>query len=259
MPEPELKPVPGLQAGADDGQHPDALFVQARTDPSARDELVSLYYPLAKHLAAKFKGRGQPLDDLIQVASIGLLNAIQRFDPDRGIKFTTFATPTIVGELKRYFRDKGWALRVPRRLQEMSLTLREVVEGLSQELGRSPTVTEIADRSGLSQEEVVEGIESIHAYSVGSLDAAVDDQGSTSLARLGAEDEAIELLETWANLAPHLKRLAERDRTILYYRFIRGFTQSKIADLMGMSQMHISRLLAQTLQTLREAIDVEAG
>jgi RNA polymerase sigma-B factor len=255
----EAPPQPSLGAGPQSEEHSGELFALAKTDLSAREELVGLYYPLVKHLAAKFKGRGQPLDDLIQVASIGLLNAIERFDPDRGIKFTTFATPTIVGELKRYFRDKGWALRVPRRLQEMSLTLREIVEGLSQELSRSPTVAEIAERSGFSQEEVVEGIESIHAYSVASLDAPIDDQGSTSLARLGAEDEAIELLETWANLATHLKKLPDRDRTILYYRFIRGFTQSKIADLMDMSQMHISRLLAQTLQTLRQAIEVEEG
>jgi RNA polymerase sigma-B factor len=230
------------------------LFERVEGDGSAREALVHLYYPLVEYLSRRFRGRGEPLEDLVQVASIGLLKAIDRFDPLRGVKFSTYATPTIIGELKRHFRDKGWAMRVPRRLQEIGLQLRSVIADCYQELGRSPTVSEIADRSGLTQEEVLEGMDSVHAYSVGSLDAPTDEDGADSLRKLGSEDETLELLEGWANVGPLLRKLPQRERMILYYRFVRGMTQSQIADRLQMSQMHVSRLLSRTLRGLREAV-----
>lgn len=224
-------------------------------DPAARDELVTIYYPLVEYLSRRFRGRGEPLDDLIQVASIGLLKSIDRFDPERGVKFSTYAVPTIVGELKRHFRDTGWALRVPRRLQERSLLLRSIVADLSQELSRAPTVREIARRAGLSEDDVLEAIEAIHAHTIESLDAPADDSDdSTHASSLGTEDEQLELLEGWANIAPHLRVLPERERKLLYYRFVHGMPQSQIADKLGISQMHVSRLLARTLTQLREAV-----
>ena len=237
-----------------DEERSDELFARLSEDPSARDELVRLHYPLVEYLAHRFAGRGEPVDDLVQVASIGLLKAIERFDTERGVKFSTYATPTIIGELKRHFRDKGWALRVPRRLQEIGLQLTRVVADLSQELGRSPTVQEIADRSGLSEDDVLEGMDAIHAHSIGSIDAPTDDEGQTSAARLGSEDETYELLEGWASVAPHLEALPDRERRILYLRFFRGLTQSQIADKLGISQMHVSRILSRTLASLREAV-----
>lgn len=230
------------------------LFDALGLDGSVREELVKLYYPLVEYLARRFIGRGEPLDDLVQVASIGLLKAIDRFEPKRGVKFSTYATPTIIGELKRHFRDKGWAIRVPRRLQEIGLELGSVVPELYQELGRSPTVQEIAVRTGFTSEEVLEGMDAIQAYSVASLDAPTDDDGASSIHRLGVVDDTLELLEGWANVAPLLRQLPERERRILYYRFVGGLTQSQIAEKLGMSQMHVSRLLSRTLAQLRQAV-----
>lgn len=225
-------------------------------DPGAREELVVAYRPLAEYLARRFAGRGEPLDDLVQVASIGLLKAIDRFDVDRGVKFSTYATPTIVGELKRHFRDRGWAMRIPRRLQEIGLQLRTAVPALAQDLGRSPTIGEIAQRTGLTTEEVLEGMDAVHAYSLPSLDAAQndDDERSRSLRVLGVEDETLELLEAWTSVAPLLRELPERERRILYLRFIRGMTQSQVAAELGISQMHVSRLLSRVLAQLRGAV-----
>lgn len=250
---PEQPRTTEIDPGALDARSAE-LFAGAVEDPKAREELVALYYPLVEYLARRFRGRGEPLEDLTQVASIGLLKAIDRFDPERGVKFSTYATPTIVGELKRHFRDKGWAMRVPRRLQEIGLQMRAVVADCYQELGRSPTVAEIAERSGLSEEEVLEGMETIHAYTVASLDAPTDEEGTTSLGKLGAEDETLEMLEGWANVGPVLRQLPERERMILYFRFVRGMTQGEIAQHLGMSQMHVSRLLSRTLHALRQAI-----
>ena len=235
------------------------LFERLSNDPDAREELVRLHYPLVEYLARRFAGRGEPVDDLVQVASIGLLKAIDRFDRDRGVKFSTYATPTIIGELKRHFRDKGWAMRVPRRLQEIGLQLSRVVSEMYQDLGRSPTVPEIAEKSGLSEDDVLEGMDAIHAHSIGSLDAPTDEEGQTSGGRLGAEDETYELLEGWASVAPHLEKLPDRERHILYLRFFRGMTQSQIADKLGISQMHVSRILSRTLLLLREAVGATDG
>jgi RNA polymerase sigma-B factor len=226
-----------------------------RAEPRAR--LVDQYIGLVEFLARRFRNRGEPLEDLIQVGTIGLLKAIERFDLEREVEFSTYATPTIVGELKRHFRDKGWAVRVPRRLQELHLELTKVVGELGQELGRSPTVPEIAETANISEETVLEGLEIAQAYSFTSLDAPIDteDSDSSSFAdQVGTEDEHLENLEYRASLAPEMAKLPERERRILYLRFFKGMTQSEIADRLGISQMHVSRLLNRTLVSLREAL-----
>jgi RNA polymerase sigma-B factor len=220
---------------------------------AARDELVLRYRPLAEYLARRFHGRGESIEDLSQVAFVGLIKAIDRFDTGREVKFSTFASVTIVGELKRHFRDTTWALRVPRGLQELGLQVSRVMAELSQTLGRSPTVSEIATRAGLSDEAVLEAMEISNAYSTVSLDAPADD-GSTGLHEPGAEDESYELLEGWASVAEAVKELPVRERRILYLRFFRGMTQTQIAEEVGISQMHVSRLLARSLTRLRESV-----
>jgi RNA polymerase sigma-B factor len=220
---------------------------------AARDELVLRYRPLAEYLARRFHGRGESIEDLSQVAFVGLIKAIDRFDAGREVKFSTFASVTIVGELKRHFRDTTWALRVPRGLQELGLQVSRVMAELSQTLGRSPTVTEIAARAGLSEEAVLEAMEISNAYSTVSLDAPADD-GSIGLHEPGAEDESYELLEGWASVAEAVKELPVRERRILYLRFFRGMTQTQIAEEVGISQMHVSRLLARSLTRLRESV-----
>jgi RNA polymerase sigma-B factor len=225
-----------------------------------RERLVEQYIGLVEFLARRFRNRGEPLEDLVQVGTIGLLKAIDRFDLERGVEFSTYATPTIVGELKRHFRDKGWAVRVPRRLQELHLELTKTVSLLGQELGRSPTVAEIAESTGTDEETVLEGLEIAQAYNFTSLDAPIesDDGGSTSFAdQLGTQDEHLENLEYRASLAPEVAKLPDRERTILYLRFFKGLTQSEIADRLGISQMHVSRLLNRTLGQLREAFEEE--
>ncbi|MDQ5815009.1 MAG: RNA polymerase sigma factor SigF [Actinomycetota bacterium] len=225
-----------------------------------RERLVAQYIGLVEFLARRFRNRGEPIEDLVQVGTIGLLKAIDRFDLDREVEFSTYATPTVVGELKRHFRDKGWAVRVPRRLQELHLELTKVVGRLGQELGRSPTVAEIAKAAGASEEQVLEGLEIAHAYNFTSLDAPIDneDAGSSSFAdHLGSEDEHLEHLEYRASLAPEMAKLPDRERHILYLRFFKGLTQSEIADRLGISQMHVSRLLNRTLMRLREALEEE--
>ena len=230
-----------------------ALFAQL-PDPKARDELSSIFHSLAEYLARRFYGRGEPLDDLIQVASLGLLKAIDRFDLERGVKFSTYATATVVGELKRHFRDKGWALRVPRRLQEAGMKVARTVSEMYQDLGRAPTVSEIGKRTGLSEEDVLEAMETAHAYTTASLDAPSDEEGGASVDRFGKIEEAYELLEGWTSVAPAIRDLPKRERTILYLRFFRGLTQTQIAEELGMSQMHVSRLLSRTLASLREQV-----
>jgi RNA polymerase sigma-B factor len=233
---------------------PGEEFFPRLPDPAAREELTRIYQPLAEYLARRFYGRGEPLDDLIQVASIGLLKAIDRFDLTRGVKFSTYATATVVGELKRHFRDKGWALRVPRRLQEAGMSVGRAVTELSQGLGRAPTVPEIAAKTGLSEEEVLEAMDTAHAYTTASLDAPADEDGTTQAERLGAEEEAFEVLEGWTSIAPALRELPMRERTIIYLRFFRGLTQTQIAEYLGISQMHVSRLLSRTLEHLRRLV-----
>jgi RNA polymerase sigma-B factor len=238
------------------------LFAELRGsgDPALREALARLHLPLVEYLARRFKDRGEPLDDLVQVGSVGLLKAIDRFDLERGVEFSTYATPTIVGELKRYFRDKGWAVRVPRRLQELSLRMNKLVAQLTQDLGRSPTVPELAKAADVTEEEVLEALESGQAYSTTSLDAPTGDSEDTPLRldRIGEEDVALENLEYFASLAPLIEQLPERERQILYLRFFKGMTQSKIAEQVGISQMHVSRLLSRILEFLREGMEGDA-
>ncbi|HXF71239.1 MAG TPA: SigB/SigF/SigG family RNA polymerase sigma factor [Actinomycetota bacterium] len=231
-----------------------ALFERAADDRAAREALVIRHRPLAEYLARRFQGRGEPVDDLVQVAMIGLLKAIDRFDTDRGVKFSTYATATIVGELKRHFRDRGWGLRVPRRLQETGLLVNQVVSELSQTLGRSPTIAEIARRAGLEEDEVIEGIEVASAYAPASLDAP-SPEGESPHREPSVEEEDFERLEGWAAVAPAIRELPARERRILYLRFFRDMTQTEIAREIGISQMHVSRLLAKTLAWLREQVD----
>lgn len=242
-----------------------ALFVELRKLPDGspeyaelRNKLVRMHLPLVEHLARRFRNRGEPLDDLTQVATIGLIKSVDRFDPERGVEFSTYATPTVVGEIKRHFRDKGWAVRVPRRLQELRLSLTTATAELSQLHGRSPTVHELAERLAISEEEVLEGLESANAYSTLSLDVPDTDDESPAVAdTLGAEDEALEGVEYRESLKPLLEDLPPREKRILLLRFFGNMTQSQIAQEVGISQMHVSRLLARTLAQLREKLLVE--
>ncbi|MCZ0987012.1 RNA polymerase sigma factor SigF [Streptomyces diastatochromogenes] len=223
-----------------------------------RNQLVRMHLPLVEHLARRFRNRGEPLDDLTQVATIGLIKSVDRFDPERGVEFSTYATPTVVGEIKRHFRDKGWAVRVPRRLQELRLALTTATAELSQQHGRSPTVHELAEKLAISEEEVLEGLESANAYSTLSLDVPDTDDESPAVAdTLGAEDEALEGVEYRESLKPLLEDLPPREKRILLLRFFGNMTQSQIAQEVGISQMHVSRLLARTLAQLREKLLVE--
>jgi len=226
-----------------------SAFAAGTSDARRRDEVVAAAYPLVEQLARRFAGRGEPLEDLIQVASVGLLKATRRFEPERGVPFSQYATPTILGELKRYFRDSGWALRVPRRLQERVLLLRGVVEEMTQELGRAPTAGEIAERAGIGIEDVLDGLEAAAGYSPESLDGAPGQEGSAL--RVGTEDGAFEFAEQWADVAEHLRNLDARSRVILDLRFVKGLTQSQIGREVGLSQMQVSRILRSTLDRLR--------
>ncbi len=232
------------------------------TGPSrdqARDDLVHLHLPLVEHCARRFRNRGEPFEDLVQVGTIGLIKSIDRFDTDRAVEFSTYATPTIIGEIKRYFRDKGWAIRVPRRLQELRMQIGAATAELTQSLGRSPTPRELAEHIGCSVEEIVEGIESSNAYSTLSLDATDDSEdGSPSmLDAIGIDDEALEHVEIRESIKPLLDRLDPREKKILLLRFFRNMTQSQIAEEIGVSQMHVSRLLSRTLQRLRTSLETE--
>ena len=224
-----------------------------------RDQLVEAHLPLVEYLARRFRNRGELHDDLVQVATIGLIKAVDRFDLERGVEFSTYATPTIVGEIKRHFRDKGWAIRVPRRLQELKLSLAKATAELSQRNGRSPTVAELAVFLEMTEEDILEGLESANAYSTVSLDAP-ESGDSDSLAvsdTLGVIDESLEGVEYRESLKPLLDQLSPREKRILLLRFFGNLTQSQIATDLGISQMHVSRLLARTLAQLREGLLVE--
>ncbi len=225
---------------------------------SAETLLVHLHLPLVEHCARRFRNRGEPYDDLVQVGTIGLLKSIDRFDLDRGVEFSTYATPTIIGEIKRHFRDKGWAIRVPRRLQELRMLISKASGELAQSLGRSATPREIAERIDVSIEEVLEGLESANAYSTLSLDAGEDGEGPSLLGAMGQEDVALEHVEIRESIKPLIEQLPVRERQILLLRFFRGMTQSQIAAEIGVSQMHVSRLLSRTLENLREMLDESA-
>lgn len=246
------------------------LFARLRDDAgdedsqaAARDALVHLHLPLVEHCAKRFRNRGEPYDDLVQVGTIGLIKSVDRFDLDRGVEFSTYATPTIIGEIKRYFRDKGWAIRVPRRLQELRLQIGPTSADLTQRLGRSPTARELAERIGVSVEEILEGLESSHAYSTLSLDAgdtsADHDRRSPSVLDLiGVEDASLEYVDIRESIKPLIKGLGPREKKILMLRFFKNLTQAQIAEEIGVSQMHVSRLLNRTLEQLRASLEAPA-
>ena len=232
-----------------------AEWFAALPDREARERLVHRFLPLAEHLAQRFVGRGEAREDLEQVARLGLLHAIDRFDAERGVQFSTFATVTIVGELKRHFRDKGWSIRVPRSLQESALLVNRTASELWQELGRAPSIEEVAARADLPSEAVLEAMEAVQAYSTASLEAPVGEDGVTTGELLGDDDPGFAVSDEWLAIAPRLQGLPARERRILYLRFFEDKTQTEIAREVGISQMHVSRLLDRTLAILRESGD----
>lgn len=223
---------------------------------AARDALVTLHLPLVQFLARRFRDRGEPLEDLVQVGTIGLIKAVDRFDPERGVEFSTYATPTIVGEIKRHFRDKGWAIRVPRHLQELRLALTKATEELTHEMLRAPTVHELAAHLSISDDEVLQGLECGRAYNTQSIDPLLDpDDDDVPLAAIvGSVDPALERAEDRHALRPLMEKLPERERRMIEMRFFGNMTQTEIAEQLGISQMHVSRLLTRTLAGLREQL-----
>ncbi|MCU1663267.1 MAG: polymerase sigma-B factor [Pseudonocardiales bacterium] len=224
-----------------------------------REELVRGFLPVAQHIARRFSNRGEPLDDLVQVATVGLINAIDRYSPERGSDFFSFAVPTITGEVRRHFRDLGWSMRVPRRLKDLHVSINGAVSELSQNLGRAPKPSEIAEQLGVPVADVLEGLEASEAYRSSSLDEMLSsEQGSATVGELvGEADAELDRVDFRLALRPVLSELAERERTIVLLRFFGNMTQTQIADRVGISQMHVSRLLAQTLDRLRTRLDPE--
>jgi RNA polymerase sigma-B factor len=226
-------------------------------DLQAREQLIEQYMSLVRSLARRYSYRGEQLEDLVQIGAIGLIKAIDRFDLDRGVELTTYATPNIIGEIKRHFRDKGWSVRVPRGLQELNVQLSRLVEQLTVQLSRSPTIPELAKAAGVEEEEVLEALESGRAYTSLSLSVGGgggDDDDLDPLESLGTEEHQYEVSEDRAVLAPGFKALDERERKILQLRFFEGLTQSQIAQQVGISQMHVSRLIRRSLEKIRETI-----
>ncbi len=260
---PHVPPV-----GSDDGEYAHLIPQQRRyaaLDPGApgrqwrRDQLISGYLPVAEHIARRFAGRGEPLDDLIQVATMGLINAVDRFEPERGSNFLCFAVPTITGEVRRYFRDHTWATRVPRRLKDLHIAIKGTLAELTQQLGRPPRPSDIADRLGVPTSEVIEGLQAGETYRSLSLDATFDageETGTPALSEfLGGLDGELTLIDDREALRPLLAELAPRERTILALRFFHHLTQTQIAEQVGISQMHVSRLLRHTLTFLQQRMN----
>jgi RNA polymerase sigma-B factor len=226
-------------------------------DLKAREQLIEQYMSLVRSLARRYSYRGEQLEDLVQIGAIGLIKAIDRFDIERGVELTTYATPNIIGEIKRHFRDKGWSVRVPRGLQELNVQLSRLVEQLTVQLARSPTIPELAKAAGVEEEQVLEALESGRAYTSLSLSVGGgggDDDDLDPLESLGTEEHQYEVSEDRAVLAPGFKALDERERKILQLRFFDGLTQSQIAQQVGISQMHVSRLIRRSLEKIRETI-----
>jgi RNA polymerase sigma-B factor len=233
-------------------------FVEYRRAPTRRlrNELIEAHKSLASHLARRFANRGEPFDDLLQVAYLGMLKAVERFDPERGLEFSTFATATVEGELKRHFRDRTWSVRVPRRPQELYLRLGTAINDLSQRLHHAPRVPELAEELGVSEDDVLQAMEVGGAYRSSSLDVRQTDGGDsvTLEHRIGVHDAGFDLAERRVVIDRLLEELPERERTIIELRFYEDMTQTEIADRVGISQMHVSRLLARTLVQLRERL-----
>lgn len=241
-----------------------ALAGTSPADP-ARKELrgraIEAWVPLARHLARRYVGRGEPADDLVQVAVVGLIKAVDRYDAGHGVDFAAFAIPTVLGELKRHFRDRAWAIRVPRRLQELRMAITAANNDLSHTLGRAPSVADIAARLGVSEEEVLEGLEGARAYSTTSLSTPVSGDGDAPELgdMFGTDDHGFELAELRIALGPAMATLTEREQTILSLRFYGNRTQTEIARQLGISQMHVSRLLTKALGRLRLLMDDDGG
>lgn len=238
------------------------LFRQykATGDPEVRDQLIVSHLNLVRFLASKFKNRGEPLDDLIQVGTIGLIKAIDRFDPSRGLEFTTYATPTILGEIKRHFRDKGWSVRVPRRLQELSAKVNQANDELTNELSRSPSVEEIAKRVGASVDDVLEAMESSSAYSSVPLEgggSSDDDDAPSVIDHYATEDENLAASDDRIVLEDAIRDFSPREKDVICMRFFEGMTQVEIAERLGISQVQVSRLLRRTLRRVQDKIDPE--
>ncbi|MET8229815.1 RNA polymerase sigma factor SigF [Micromonospora sp. NPDC005298] len=239
------------------------LAVTPTDDPrrsALRDRTIEAWLPLARHLARRYAGRGAPDDDLIQTASVGLIKAVDNFDPSRGIDFSGYAIPTIIGEIKRYFRDRTWAVRVPRRLQELRLSISAANSTLTHSLGRQPTVADIASYLDVSEESVLEGLEGARAYRATSLSTPIGTDGGRELGdTLGGDDHEFDLVDIRVALGPALATLPEREQEILSLRFHGNLTQSQIADKIGVSQMHVSRLITRSLATLRRHLSDDSA
>jgi RNA polymerase sigma-B factor len=239
----------------------DALLVafHKEGDERARDQALVELMPLVRALASRYAGRGEPFEDLVQVGSIGLIKAVDRFDVDRGVDFASYAVPTIVGEIRRHFRDKAWAMHVPRRLKELSLRLSRVLDQLTTELGRSPTIAELAAAAGVEEEEAIDALDSMNAYSTRSLQAPFDEGSDDNLSeKLGTDELGYAEVEDGTLVAAGLDALDERERRIVELRFFHELTQSQIASEIGISQMHVSRLLRRALATMRGRIEEES-
>jgi RNA polymerase sigma-B factor len=229
-------------------------------DLAARERLIEYHMPLVQSLARRYANRGEQLEDLVQIGAIGLIKAIDRFDPKRGVALTTYAMPTIIGEIKRHFRDRGWAVRVPRGLQELGMRVSRLVEQLTVELERSPTIVELAKAAGVGEEEVLEALESSRAYASVSLASPDgDEEEGDPLEAIGADDPSYLVSEDRATLAPGFAVLDQRERRIILLRFYAGLTQSQIAARVGISQMHVSRLIRRALERLRIELGVESS
>ena len=255
-----VSPATSLHAedrGSDEEKRMLVLYARTR-DPQLLERLVERFMPLAKNLAGRYSGGAEPYDDLLQVASVGLVNAITRFDPERGFTFATFAVPTILGEVRRHFRDRGWSIRVPRDLQERNLEVEKALSDLPTRLGRSPSVQELAEYLGTTDEKVLEAMEAGSAHHTRSIEAVMgdadDDDGRALGDLLGTTEPGFEAVEYGEAIAPVLRRLSDRDRRILHMRFVEDRTQSEIAKEIGVSQMHVSRILRATLKRLREQV-----
>jgi len=244
--------------GPQRGRDTAALLASYRhkPDPVVLEELVVRFEPLARSVARRYHARGEPLEDLTQVAMVGLLKAIERFDPDRGFAFSSYAMPTMLGELKRYFRDSAWPVHVPRGVKERAVELARATDELSSRLGRSPSLAELAEELGVTQEQTLEAIEAYHARHAAPLDSGSDDDDSAVLSpaqTLGAEDERLEQAEYLSMIAAGVETLSDTDRLILFLRFGRDLTQSEIARRIGTSQMQVSRLLRAAIEKIRRA------
>ncbi len=232
-------------------------YIETR-DRKVRDHLVMMHQNLVRFLAGKFANRGEPLEDLVQVGVIGLINAIDRFDPTRGTKFSTYATPTIVGEIRRHFRDKAWSLKVPRRLQELNLAANKAADDLSQRLGHPPTIQDIAKSISASEEETLEAIELGNAYDTVSLDSKLAYEGESAPLTLaefvGDLDISLQNIETYGDLKQAIESLEPREKAIIYYRFFKDMSQTEVAKRLNISQMHVSRLQQKAVRRLKEIL-----